>query len=431
MFRQIVTPVPPGGDLTAAVINNINSLFTYHPLQIAAIVETVWLNRNNAVSSGTSAPFPPWAPQVAFPILNAPFFAGYDWSTLPPTPLPAPATYTAPLDQPGLKNTWDGTSVTINAQSTNWDHLIYAYVVENTRMMEVFGKILELFMVGEQLEVPSLQGQLFLRNLECLIFGDALPTMVWTTPGRARRDEVANRMNIYYRMFGLDLSHAPELAKQHPYQKPVASNREFIQIFEGLGREMWKGIINAKNSSGANDTDPTVIATLARRLYDMMATRRLNGNISREEFRAVAITSFVHLALLYDSPIIVDLKATASSPETRLQKLGASVEVKPHPRSKPLFDLAGPFSIFMQSIESGAFNDSTGAQLLYAQPPTVVSANAETVIDQYTLATGRDLKSQSVSLTHAHPLASPAPRRSNLPHMPSARPANGHTSPTL
>ena len=51
MFRQLVTPTTP-----ASPLNNINSLFTYHPLQVSAIVETVWLNRNNAASSGTSSP---------------------------------------------------------------------------------------------------------------------------------------------------------------------------------------------------------------------------------------------------------------------------------------------------------------------------------------------------------------------------------------
>ena len=120
-----------------------------------------------------------------------------------------------------------------------------------------------------------------------------MPSMVWTTSGRLRRDEVADRLTTYYWMFGIDLSHAVEIAGQHPYQKPAAANRDFIPTFEAFGREVWRGIVNAKNFSGANDTDPTVISTLARRLYDMMATRRINGNLSREEFRAVAIMSYL------------------------------------------------------------------------------------------------------------------------------------------
>ena len=73
MFRQLVTPA--GGTLPQA-LNNINSLFTYHPLQISAIVETVWQNRYNAGNSQTGSPFLPWSPQIASPILNAHSFSG-------------------------------------------------------------------------------------------------------------------------------------------------------------------------------------------------------------------------------------------------------------------------------------------------------------------------------------------------------------------
>jgi hypothetical protein len=50
----------------------------------------------------------------------------------------------------------------------------------------------------------------------------------------------------------------------------------------------------------------------------------------------------------------------------------------------------------MQQIELGNFNQPAGAQMLYT--PSPVSRIAEIVIDQYTLATGRDLKSLPVSV---------------------------------
>ena len=435
MFRQLVTPGHPGPNLTAAVMNNINSLFTYHPLQLSALIETVWQNRNNAANSQTSFPFFPWSPQVAIPILQAPFFSGYDWSTSPPTLLPLPTGFTPPLKQPGVLNTWDGTSPGPGPlmHSTNWDHLIYAYVIENTRIYEIFTKVLETYMFSEQLETPSPASQMFWRNVECLIFGDALTSMVWTTSSRLRRDEVADRLTTYYWMFGIDLSHASDVATRHPYQKPAAANRDFIPTFEAFGREVWRGIVNAKNISGTNDTDPTAIATLARRIYDMMATRRINGNLSREEFRAVATLSFLHLAVLYDSPAVVDLKATASSPEMRLQKIAERVGMTAHSKSKPFFDLAGPFSILMHSIETGSFNDPLGAQALYSQiAPNFPARNAETVIDQYTLATGRDLKSLAVAnVQRAATAPMPSARRLAQPplaQLTHARP-NGHAAP--
>ena len=86
MFRQLVA----GPD---DVLNNINSLFAYHPLQISAIIETVWLNRNNATSSQTSSPFRSLASTDHLPHSECKFFPGYDWPTSGPpircSPLPA------------------------------------------------------------------------------------------------------------------------------------------------------------------------------------------------------------------------------------------------------------------------------------------------------------------------------------------------------
>src|ERR1700722_17838925 len=129
MFRKIVS----GANVNA----NINSLFTYHPLQLSALVETVWLNRNNAANSPTTAPFVPWAPEVAWPILNANFFTGYDWTGGTPVPIPPPATFVLPADQPGLGQNVQG----LPLNSTNWDHMIYAYIIENTRIFEIFSKV--------------------------------------------------------------------------------------------------------------------------------------------------------------------------------------------------------------------------------------------------------------------------------------------------
>jgi len=422
MFRQLVA----GSNSQ----KNIGSLFTYHPLQTAAITETVWLNRGNAptvANPSTGSWFVPWAPSIAFPILNATFFTGYDWSGGSPSPLsPAPPSvdYVPPIAQPGIVGT---SAASPPLKATNWDHMIYAYVIENTRIYEIFSKVLETYMYTEQLETPTQESQLFWRNLEFLIFGDAMPSMLWTTSGRVRRDEIANRMTNYYWMFGLDLSHAGALAPKHPYQKPAASNVDFIPTFEAFAREIWRGMVNAKNTSGANDTDATVIATLARRIYDMMATRRINGNLSREEFRAVAIMSFLNLAVLYDSAAVVDLKASASSPEMRLQKIAERVGMTAHPKSKPFFDLAAPFSALMQTIETSKFNQPSGAQLLY-WPPSTITDMAEKVIDQYSLATGRDLKSQAVSVVGRGATAAiPTPKRpspSAVPQLPPRR-ANG------
>jgi hypothetical protein len=408
MFLQLVTPPGP----SVIVPQNVDSLFIYHPLQISAIVETTWRNRYHVANT----PFVPW-PQLFTDALLAPGVFTLGWKFPdpmgPPPPsigqdvgiMPSGETFLPPNTQPGISSP---------VHPSNWDHLIYAYLIENTRIYDIFMKVLDAYIFSERLESPSPASQQFWRNTEYLIYGDGLPSMVWTPASRLRRDEISNRLTIYYWMLGVDLSHAQDLAAKHPYDKPGAANRDFIPTFEAFGREVWRGIINAKNTSGANDADAAVIATLARRLYDMMATRRLSGNLSREEFRAVSVMAWLHLAVSYDSPAVVDLKATASSPEQRLAKIAERVGMTVHSKAKSLFDLAQPFSSLMQQIETGDYNDAAHAQLLFS-PPTVITANVETVIDQYSLASGRDLKSQAVSVsdrTRAAPqLSTPVPPR--------------------
>jgi hypothetical protein len=425
MFLQLVTPPPPS--TPAAVQQNVDSLFLYHPLQISAIAETAWRNRYNAANT----PFVPWPQLITDPLL-APNVFTQGWSfpppPAPPTPIgqadnimPSGETFQPPNAQPGIS--LSGGVV----QPLNWDHLIYAYLIENTRIYDIFSKVLETYMFSEQLETPSPASQQFWRNTEYLIYGDGLPSMLWSPASRLRRDEISNRLTLYYWMFGVDVSHAQDLSAQHPYEKPAAANRDFIPTFEAFAREVWRGIINARNTSGANETDTAVIATLARRLYDMMATRRLSGNLSREEFRAVSVMAWLHLAVMYDSPAVVDLKATASSPEQRLAKIAERVGMKPHSKAKSLFDLAQPFSILMQQIETGQFNTPAGAELLVTLvPPNVVEPNAETVIDQYALATGREIKSPVIALSDR----AKAPAQPTIPALPSRAVArsNGHAA---
>jgi hypothetical protein len=428
MFLQLVTPpltlpftAPVIQELSAQARASADSLFLYHPLQISALVETFWRNRYNAWSpvAGANSPFVAWPVGVTQAILNdspgTGYILGFDPSTHVANPIPtgqlfmpSGESFQPPASQPGVSGLGDA----------NFDHLIYAYLIENTRIYDIFAKVLETYMFTEQLPSPSFAAQQFLRNTEYVIYSDTLPTMVWTTSSRLRRDEIANRMTVYYWMFGIDLSHAAELSVAHPYTKPEAANHDFIPTFEALASEVWKGIENAKNTSGVNTTDDEAIATAARRIYDMMATRRLNANLSREEFRAVAIMSWLHLAVMYDSPIVLAMNASASSPEQRLQKIAERVGMSAHSRAKPLFDLSQAFSSLMQSIETGLFNVPGGVATLYT-PPSTIEANAEIVIDQYSLATGRDQKAPSVTMTDR---ASTSPRATAPRAMPPRLP---------
>ena len=285
MFLQLVTP--PGGSSTTA-LQNVDSLFLYHPLQISALVETVWRNRYNA-GSATFTPWPQWmtaallAPNPPVPpaSTDSNFISGYNFPTggpFPspgtgnpqwPLPLPSGGAFVTPDQLPGVALGAGGV-----VQPTNWDHLIYAYLIENTRIFDIFARLLETYAFSEDLETPSPPAQSFWRNTEYLIYGDGMPSMIWNTTSRARRDEIANRQTVYNWMFGIDLSHGVELAKEHSYRKPTASNRDFFPTFEAFASQVWGGIMNAKNVAGANTTDPVAIATARNSSRERFPLRR-------------------------------------------------------------------------------------------------------------------------------------------------------------
>jgi hypothetical protein len=310
-----------------------------------------------------------------------------------------------------------------NLANTHWDHLIYAYLIENTRIYDIFAKVLGAYRCGEQLGTPSAEAQLFWRNTESLIYSDPAPTTIWSTGSRMRPDEMGDRMEIYWRMLGLELTHAEDVAEAHPYQKTAAANVDFVTAFEAFANATWRAIVNLRNTSGSNDTDNQAIATAAQRMHDMFLTRKQHGNISRQEFRAVAVMSWLHMAVSFDSPVVRDLSATAPSPEQRLFKIAERfenaerAEMDPHPQSQALFDLARPFSLLLRWIEAGLFNDIAGAEMLYRRRH--YREVAEQVIGQYSIAMGHDVKATPVVVTKQAAKQAPSPQR--LVAIPPAR----------
>jgi len=290
--------------------------------------------------------------------------------------------------------------------STTWDHLIYAYLIENTRIFDIFAKVMETCCFSEQLGTLSTASQMFLRTTHALILSDPPPTTIWNVTGWECPDEISQRMATYWSMFGIELSHAADIAAKHQYAKPAGANVDFIETFEALARTVWRGIVNVSNVTGPNDTDNQAIISAARRLFCMLDARRQDCNYARQEFRAVAVMSWLHLAVSFDSPIVVDLGAQASCLEERLYRIARRVGMTAHPRSQALFALAQPFSYLLRLIEVQGFD----ARNLYRTP--VGRDLSETVIGNYSIAMGRDVKALPVTLTEqVQPLIQLSPRR--------------------
>jgi hypothetical protein len=192
-------------------------------------------------------------------------------------------------------------------------------------------------------------------------------------------------------MFGMDLNHGLDENKAYPYEKPEIANREFVTTFEEFLREVWVAISNANNTSGTNPKDDAAIANLARRQHDMMRTRRINGNLSQEEFWFVSMMSWFHLSVEFDSPIVVSLRAEGASEEERLKKIAERIKRPAHGKSQYFFELADLLSNLFIQIESGTYNDPSAVPALY-DPSSPVAANMRLIINYWSLATDRNMK---------------------------------------
>jgi len=217
-----------------------------------------------------------------------------------------------------------------------------------------------------------------------------------------RSDLRASRRNAYQRMFGMDLNHGADDGKPYTYIKAEAANSEFVATFEEFLREVWVGITYVTATSSSNPTDDSKIAELAEKLQNMLQSRRLSGNLSREEFAFVSMMSWFHLTLeVNNSPIVSSLRAEAVGVENILFKIAERVRLPAHGLSKSFFDIADPISRLLIQIEMGTYNVTPAVRALYDRVtfPAGPEPDMRTIITHWTAITGHDVKARKVATT--------------------------------
>lgn len=385
MFRRFVASPESNQEINR---QKAEKLFRLNPLQLFSLLEIAWEFRvwNSQLSLG----HPERRSDIAGLL----------------TTLPEPFINSFELV---MKNKFiDSDNTIINPPPINkllegevrWDHLIYAYLIENTRIYEIFRRVLYEYRHGEKLGVPLESAQHWLRNTEELFFRDPAPFSIYSVVSYVRPDQGASRRNAYHRMFGMDLNHGMDDGKPYPYIKSETANREFVSTWEEFLREVWIGISNATNTSGSKPTDDAAIADLARRLNAMLIGCRINGNLSREEFWFVSMMSWFHLTLEFNSPIVVSLRAEGSTEEARLKKIAEKVQLPAHAKSYYFFRLADPMSRILIQIETGTYNDPAAVPALYT-PGSPVEDDMRSLTAYWSQATGRNMKKKSVPVTVA------------------------------
>jgi len=384
---EIVTPSIPPPTQTTPPERGVSRALGLHPEQVLRLLEEVW---------AYAGPDPRRA-DAALPDALL-------YGLLPGLESGVRELLTGIAGTPFEPLTIPRTTAVDGGKNAAWDHMVYAYMIENTRVVDIMARVLQEYLHGERLEVPSAETHRWLRTTEALFFR-ALPTWsIGALTSEARPDLAATRRNAYLRMFGMDLNHGRVDGQAYPFVRPAAINSGFVPLFEDFLREVWIASENARNSSGSNPTDDAAIATFAKDMWDMLNTRRRFGNLAREEFFFVTMMSWFHLTLESDTAVVQDLKAMAGSPEERLRKIGERVGLAPHTRAEDFFVLASRMSTLLRSIEAGDYNNTNTVGVLYADPLPPLPANLVRkdmldIINHWSTATGRDMKARRTTTT--------------------------------
>jgi hypothetical protein len=377
--------------LAARVPDGAAKLVRLHPAQLTVLLEQAW---NLRVTSSAAPPTghpdhrsdtPGLAiPQMPLPVLTPPSLTGAN-------PDPA-AEFTQALR--------DTTTIEFGTPGVRWDHLIYAYMIGNTRIEPIFRRVADELLRGEKFGLPREDTQQWLRNTEEIFFRDPPPFSITTLTSRIRPDLEATERELYFRMFGMSLNHGRDDNSPFPYHQAAAANREFVATFEELLRESWIGFINRTTTSGANPTDDAKIEDLARNLNSQLIDRRRFGTGSREEFFLVAKASWWHMAVENNNlPIIRDLRAEGTTPEQVLFKLAQMVGLPANGLADHYFQIADAISAVLIAIETGALQAAGAARALYdPTAPNQLADAINLIITHWSAITGHDVKAGKVAV---------------------------------
>jgi hypothetical protein len=398
-------------------------VFLIHPVQLSRWLDEAW------AGAAAIPPLPIGSPTANPPLLGSADIV--DALDLPQQPVPAPLLLPSGISLDGVTDlpsgqlavdSWVeelGPTSAAGGIGLLWHHLSYAYVLESTGLIEIFAEVVRRLVVGETLGQLTPASVKWLRATEELFFRDPPLFSIAGTVSELRPQARVSRRNAYWRMFGLDLPHALPARWDGAGQAWKADvgeiNVDFRTKWSELLRQVWLGLENNRNSSGANPTDGNYVALLSRALRDMFNDRRRGGLLAREEFAYVTVLSWFHLTLQTNTPIVIDLKAESSSPAERLALLGQRVGMHPALRSRELFDLAEPMSSLLRAIEVGSFDDAATAAALF-DDGTALALEMREIINQWQSATGERVKERptgTVTPVPSQPLRAPTPGSGN------------------
>ena len=281
-------------------------------------------------------------------------------------------------------------------------HLIYAYLIENSRIVPIFERVMLKYMTTEDLGHASPFTAHWVRNTQSLFYKDLHIPNFRPLLSSLLPNLDATRRNAYHRLFGLELSHGNQENAPVPFVKSAHANVNFVPLLENLLREIWQGVINHRNTSGANTTDLVALTDTAKLLKDSMLARRNDNrdltayessSLSKEEFFSVIMLDWFYQVIASKTDLVKELNAEAVLPADSLAIIGKHVGITPHSKTRDLFALAPLLAMFLRMVEEGFYDSPANIQLLF--DPAIAGTFAQEmslIITLWQKTTGRNLK---------------------------------------
>jgi hypothetical protein len=429
MFRMLARLIADPNLNTPGAVPDATTLFATHPIQLSRWLEEAW-------AGGGVANWPAFGTQNV--ALGDPAVAarlqlpnGLRNDTLR-------SGIAVPSGGPVIPPDFEPPPALGNGLTLAWDHLIYAYLLESTGIIEIFAEVLRRYLVGETLDAPTIDTLVWARASEELFFRDPPLFYIGGLTSQLRPNARTIRRNAYWRMFGTDLPHPlpGAAAGEQPWKHDAGTvaNTRFLELWTELLRQVWMGIENDRNQVGANPTDPSYVAYLCQTLGEMLRLRRRGGMLAREEFSAVTALSWFHLTVESDTAVVRDLRATAGgvgNPADRLAAIGQRVGIAPARHARELFELADLISPVLWFIELDQFSSPANAETLFRIFGVVNPVVARTmirIVDLWQSATGERIKDSAVRAPQRAAAGTPA-QPTRLPAGPAPAQAPAAPSP--
>lgn len=316
---------------------------------------------------------------------------------------------------------WPAVGILSDFTQSSSYHLIYAYLIENTRILQIFERLIDKYLNDEVFGIAPANVYQWIMNSERVFFkGES--SRSHNIRSLIRPNAESNRRNAYYRMFGIDLAFGDihsGTGGTAPYYKAKTANQQFIPLFERYLAEVWQGYTNARNAIGPNTTDVNNLVLIASQIRELLKARRggrpggavnayMATNLSMEEFAAVLLVTWFTFIISEDTQVVKFLNCQSSTIGERLIKIGEKVGIPAHTKCQSMFEMAAAASNILNVIEVGTYleNDSNVQTMLSSlNPGTLPSINSDymrsflIVINNWEKATGHKIKNPESNIT--------------------------------